>query len=150
MTLQLLAVVVLGLMCGSELNVAAFGHPMLNRQPLEVHIPVRSSLAKLLGRVMPFWMTGSTVLNLLLLLPFEHSSGLVWHLDAMAFTIQVAAVLFSLIAPVPINSRIARWAPANLPGDWHAEEHRWDVYHWMRTSALIAAFVLLSVGLAAH
>ena len=99
---------------------------------------------------MPFWMSGSTVLNLLLLLPFEHARGFVWQLDGVAFTIQVAAVLFSLVAPVPINSRIARWAPANLPGDWHAEEHRWDVYHWMRTSAIIEAFVLLSVGLAAH
>jgi hypothetical protein len=31
MTLQLVALVVLGLMCGSELNVAAFAHPTLNR-----------------------------------------------------------------------------------------------------------------------
>ena len=65
MALQLLSILVLGLMCGSELNVAAFAHPMLNRQPLEVHVRMRSSLAALLGRVMPFWMAGSTLLNLL-------------------------------------------------------------------------------------
>jgi hypothetical protein len=59
MALQVLAVLVLGLMCGSELNVAAFSHPTLNRQPLETHIPVRSSFAILFGRVMPFWMAGS-------------------------------------------------------------------------------------------
>ena len=47
MTLLLLAVVVLGLMCGSELNVGAFGHPILHRQPIETHIRVRSSLAAL-------------------------------------------------------------------------------------------------------
>ncbi len=47
MTLQLLAVLVLGLMCGSELNVAAFAHPTLNRQVLRTHIPVRSSFASL-------------------------------------------------------------------------------------------------------
>jgi len=76
MTLQLLALIVLGLMCGSELNVAAFSHPTLNRQPLAVHIPVRSSFAPLFGRVMPFWMAGSTLLNLLLLLPFQHASSL--------------------------------------------------------------------------
>jgi hypothetical protein len=70
MALQLLAVLVLGLMCGSELNMAAFAHPMLNRQPLEVHMPMRASLAVLFGRVMPFWMAGSTLLNFLLLLPF--------------------------------------------------------------------------------
>ena len=73
MTLQFVAALVLGLMCGSELNVAAFAHPTLDRQPLAVHIPVRSSFAALFGRVMPFWMAGSTLLNLLLLLRFEFS-----------------------------------------------------------------------------
>ncbi len=59
MTLELLAVLVLGLMCGSELNVAAFAHPALNRQPLEAHILVRSGCtvwprdAVLDGRVRP-------------------------------------------------------------------------------------------------
>ena len=41
LALQVLAILVLGLMCGSELNVAAFGHPTLNGQTVEVHIPVR-------------------------------------------------------------------------------------------------------------
>jgi uncharacterized membrane protein len=150
MPLQLLAVIVLGLMCGSEMNVAVFGHPTLNKQPLEVHIPVRASFAKLFGRIMPFWMAVSTLLNLILLLPFEHSNRFVWRIDAIALTIQVAAVVFSLIGPVPINNRIARWTPDSLPSDWHEQEHRWDVYHWLRTSGLIVAFLLLAFGLAPH
>ena len=64
---EIVAVLVLGLMCGSELNVAVFSHPALNRQPLEAHIAVRSSLARVFGRVMPFWMASSTLLNLLLI-----------------------------------------------------------------------------------
>jgi hypothetical protein len=36
-------------MCGSEMNIAVFGHPTLNMQPFEVHIPVRVSFAKLFG-----------------------------------------------------------------------------------------------------
>lgn len=44
--------VVLGLMCGSELNLAAFSHPTLNRQSPEARIQVRSSFASLFGRVM--------------------------------------------------------------------------------------------------
>jgi hypothetical protein len=72
MTLYLVSLLVLGLMCGSELNVAAFAHPTLNRQPLETHILMGASFARLLGRVMPFWMAGSTLLNLLLLLPYQH------------------------------------------------------------------------------
>ena len=147
MELQILSVLVLGLMCGSELNVAVFGHPTLNRQPLDAHILVRSSFASLLGRVMPFWMSGSTLLNLLLLFPFAHLSEAAWRLAATALIIQIAAVVFSLVAPVPINNRIARWTPQTLPDNWKLQEHRWDVYHWLRTSGLIVAFVLIALSI---
>lgn len=147
-TLQVLAVLVLGLMCGSELNVAAFAHPALNRQPLGAHISLRASFAALFGRVMPFWMTGSALLNLLLLLPFEHLTRSAWQFAGIAFAIQVSAVLFSLVGPVPINNRIIKWTPASLPDDWRAQEHRWDLYHWFRTAGLIVAFAILvrSIG----
>src|SRR5580692_2257646 len=139
MTLKILAVVSLGLMCGSELNVAAFAHPTLNRQPLEVHIPMRASFAKLFGQVMPFWMGASTLLALLLLLPFEHLNERAWDFAAVAAAIQVVAVVFSLVGPVPINNRIINWT---------AQESRWDLYHWIRTTGLIVAFavLVLSVG----
>jgi uncharacterized membrane protein len=150
MVLHLLALLVLGLMCGSELNVALFSHPVLNRQPLDTHILVRSSLAALLGRVMPFWMSGSTVLNFLLLLPFERLNRSAWHFAAIAFVIQVFAVVFSLLAPVPINNRIAKWTPTSLPGDWRSQEHRWDVYHFVRTCGLVLAFALLVLSFGAR
>jgi hypothetical protein len=148
MSLHVVSVLVLGLMCGSELNVAAFAHTTMNRQPLEVHVPMRSSFAKLLGRVMPFWMACSTLLNLLLLFSFVHLSAPAWRLAAFAFAIQVFAVLFSLILPVPINNRIARWTLDSLPSDWKSQEHRWDTYHWIRTCFLIAGFWLLVLSLA--
>ena len=147
MALQLLAVVVLGLMCGSELNVAAFAHPTFNRQPLQAHILMRKSFAVLFGRVMPFWMGGSTLLNLLVLLPFEHLDDSAWRLAAVAFAIQVCAVLFSLAGAVPINNRIAKWTPESLPENWTSEEQRWDLYHWLRTCGLIVAFALLALSL---
>lgn len=142
-TLQVLSVLVLGLMCGSELNVAAFAHPAFGRQPLEIHIRLRSSLAALLGRVMPFWMSGSALLNLLLLLPVAHLNEAAWRFAAIAFGIQVFAVLFSLVGPVPINNRIIKWTPESLPTDWRSQEHRWDLYHWVRTAGLIVGFALL-------
>jgi len=143
MTLLLFAVLILGLMCGSELSVAAFAHPTLDHQSREVHVAVRASLARLLGRVMPFWMSGSTVLNLLLLLPVVHLNNAAWRLAAVALAIQIFAVVFSLVAPVPINNRIAKWTPESLPDDWKAQEHRWNLYHWVRTCGLIAAFAIL-------
>ena len=146
MILHLVALLVLGLMCGSELNVALFGHPVLNRQPTETHVLVRSSLAALLGRVMPFWMAGSTLLTLLLLLPFAHLTQRAWRFAAIAFAIQVLAVVFSLVAPVPINNRIIKWTPNSLPQDWRAQERRWDSYHFVRTCGLILAFALLAIS----
>ena len=150
MILHLVALLVLGLMCGSELNVALFSHPVLRRQPQETHILVRSSLAALLGRVMPFWMAGSAFLNLLLILPFEHLNESAWRLAAVAFAIQVLAVVFSLVAPVPINNRIAKWTPKSIPEDWNTQEHRWDMYHFVRTCGLVVAFVLLSLSFGAR
>jgi hypothetical protein len=144
MALQLLYLLLLGLMCGSELNVAAFAHPTLNPQPLEAHVLVRASFARLFGHMMPFWMAGSTVLNLLLLLPFEHLDNSAWRLAAIAGALQVFAVLFSLAGPVPINNRIAKWTPQSLPGDWRAQEHRWDLYHGLRTCGLVVAFAVLA------
>jgi Domain of unknown function (DUF1772) len=143
MTLHLLSILVLGLMTGSELNVAVFAHPAFNRQSLDIHVPMRSWFAGLFGRVMPFWMSGSTLLNLLVVLPFNHLNAAAWRLAATAFAIQVLAVVFSLIGPVPINNRIARWTPQSLPGDWREQEHRWDLYHWFRTGALVLAFLFL-------
>jgi uncharacterized membrane protein len=147
MILQLIAVVVLGLICGSELNVAIFAHPNFNRQPVDRHIFMRSSFAVLFGRVMPFWMAGSTLLNVLLLLPFAHLEKSARQLAAISLAIQVFAVVFSLVGPVPINNRIAKWTPDSLPADWQAQEHRWDIYHWIRTGGLIVAFALLILSI---
>jgi len=98
---------------------------------------------------MPFWMAGSTLLNFLLLLPFEHLSESAWRLAAMALAIQMIAVLFSLAGPVPINNRIAKWTPESLPPDWKEQAHRWDLHHWLRTGGVTVGFAILagSVGL---
>ena len=148
MVLEIAALTVLGLMCGSELNVAVFAHPAIGAQSLEVHVLVRATLAKLLGRVMPFWMAASTLLNLALLFPFEGLNPTAWHWAAVALIIQLFAVVFSLIAPVPINNRIAKWTPQSLPTNWRSEERRWDVYHALRTFGLIVAFVALAFSTA--
>jgi hypothetical protein len=68
------------------------------------------------------------------------------RLATAAFAIQVFAVLFSLVGPVPINNRVKLWTPNNLPSNWKAQERRWDLYHWVRTCGLIVAFILLVVS----
>ena len=96
---------------------------------------------------MPFWMGGSALLNILLVLLSQNRDSIPWRLNAVAMVIQIAAVFFSLIGPVPINNRIAKWTPASLPADWKQQEQRWDYYHWARTFGLIVGFVLLVLGI---
>jgi hypothetical protein len=149
MMLQLLAVLVLGLMCGSELNAAAITHPVLNRQPLEVHA----------GAVFPGCVAGESDAILddrhrgspyLLLLPPMHLQGIAWRFAAVAWALQIAVVIFSLIGPVPINGRIAKWTCQSVPPDWKAQEHRWDVYHWWRTGSLVLAFGCLVLSISSR
>ncbi len=106
-------------------------------------------MAALFGRVMPFWMGGSALLSLLLLLHFEHLNKSAWRLAAIAFAIQVFAVLFSLVGPVPINNRIIKWR-AGIP-PWRLASAGGPVGfdHWLRTCGLMIAFALLvlSVGI---
>ncbi len=92
---------------------------------------------------MPFWMAGSTLLNLSLLMPYQHLSPEARRWALIAFAIQALAIVFSLFGPVPINKRIINWTPQSLPDDWKEQEHRWDVYHWVRTFGLIVAFAAL-------
>ena len=106
--LHCLAIVVFGLMCGSELNVAALSHPLLNRQSPDAHVRVRAGLAALMGRVMPFWMVSSTLLCLLLLLPSVHVFGPPRRLVAIAASIQVAAVVFSLLVGLEQRRRFIK------------------------------------------
>ena len=94
-------------------------------------------------------MAGSTLLNLLLLLPFERLSRSAWRLAAIVASI-LLAIVFSLVGPVAINNRIAKWTRESLPDDWKAQEHRWDLYHWLRTCGLIVAFALLILSVGAR
>jgi hypothetical protein len=97
---------------------------------------------------MPFWMAGSAVLNLMLLPPFEQLNKSALNLATIAFVIQVVAVVFLLVGPIPNNNRIAKWKPESLPVDRRVQEHCWDLYHWLRTCGLVVAFsvLVLSVG----
>ena len=56
LTLDTMALTVAGLLVGNEFAIAASVHPTLNRLPDHAHAAGASALARLLGRVMPFWL----------------------------------------------------------------------------------------------
>ncbi len=72
--LNVIAIIVAGLMVGSELSIAAFVHPTLDRLPDAVHLPAASALARVLGRFMPFWYILVFLLTLAEVLILWHRS----------------------------------------------------------------------------
>jgi hypothetical protein len=74
---------------------------------------------------MSFWMACSTLLDLVVLLPFQLLSHPARQVAVIAFCIQLVAVVFSLVFPVPINNRSMNWTPETPPADWKQQEHRW-------------------------
>lgn len=144
--LNVVAVIVAGLMVGSELAVAVFVHPTLNRLPDAAHLPAASALARVLGRFMPFWYNLVLLLTLAELVVQWRHSGAVPVLIATAFILWILAVLYSITALVPINNRITSWETKTPPADWKTFRRRWDLLHRGRVLLLILAFAFLTVG----
>jgi len=141
--LNVVAIIVAGLMVGSELAVAVFVHPTLDKLPDDVHLPVASALARVQGRFMPFWY----ILVLLLTLG---EVGIRWHQSgrlpiwiATSAVLWMLAIIYSVTALVPINNRLK----SDPPPDWKTYRHRWDLLHRWRVILLMIAFAFLMVGL---
>jgi hypothetical protein len=145
-TLQVLTIVVSGLMVGNELAVAAFLHPTLRSFSKESNIPLRTAFAALFGKVMPFWYIATTLLTIVLTWmgpPFSSTGG---RLLLASTILWLVTIVFTVIFPAPLNSRIAKWQLESLPADWQAQEHRWDRMHAFRMFLLVAALTCLVAG----
>ena len=128
---------------GNEFSIAFFIHPSLTRADHARFIPAIQVFARLFGRIIPFWMSGTLVLHLVLAW-YEWSS----HHVASLLTLYAAAVwgfiaVFSVLLPVPINTRVGQWDPKALPAGWESERRRWDTYNSIRVFLIGFAFVLL-------
>jgi uncharacterized membrane protein len=142
--LNVTALIVAGLMVGSELAITAFVHPTLDRLPDNVHLPVASALAGKLGRVMPFWYALVLLLTLTEAFIQWHQSGSlpVWLVTSAI--LWALAIVYSVTALVPINKRIASWGISwddiSQPADWKTFRNRWDRLHRWRVVLLTIAF----------
>jgi uncharacterized membrane protein len=144
--LNVVAIIVAGLMVGSELAITAFVHPTLDRLPDTVHLPVASALARMQGSAMPIWYALVFLLTLAEVLFRWHQSNRVPIGIATSAVLWALAIVYSLTALVPINNRIASWGKAAPPADWKTFRHRWDMLHRWRVALLTIAFAFLIAG----
>jgi len=141
--LQVAAVVVAGMLTGSEFAVAVFFHPRISRLEDAVHIRTAQTLAKVLGMVMSFWYPLTFLLALAVTFVAHTALSTPWWL-ALASTVLLALIsIYSLLIPVPINNQVARWRPDSVPPNWRDLRRRWDMLHAIRVAFLIIALILL-------
>jgi uncharacterized membrane protein len=140
--LDVVAIIVAGLMVGSELAIAVFVHPTLDKLPDDVHLPAASALARVQGRFMPSWYILVVLLTLAKVVIQWHQSGLLPIWIATSAVLWMLAILYSVTALVPINNRIR----SNPPPDWKTYRRRWDLLHRWRVVLLTITFAFLVVG----
>jgi uncharacterized membrane protein len=143
-TLAVVTATVVGVMVGVEFAVAVFVNPILRRLPPGSSLAARADGARVLGRVMPFWYSGSLVLGAwLAVVTWGGPAG---GAAVAAAALLVVSVVMSVTLLVPINSRSATWTADDHPVDWREQQRRWDRLHYARVAIIVAAFVLTLVA----
>lgn len=142
---DILTILCVGLMIGTEFTVSAFINPVIWQLEEKVHARIVSLFAELLGRVMPRWYASSFVLILIEAYLRRHEPALPFLMTGAA--IWLAVIFFTIATLVPINKRMVVLDAGALPAGWQQEHKRWDVLHRWRILFLVVAMVFLLHGI---
>lgn len=140
--IDLVAVLVTVLLAGSELAIGAFVHPVLARLGDAAHAEAAKPLARLMGKVMPFWYAAAIGVCLVAMVTRGVGSPSWWACLASAALLAIT-VPFSLICLVPINNRIAALDVHAPPDGWKDDRRRWDRLHMIRIAMLLLASIAI-------
>jgi uncharacterized membrane protein len=147
MILDVLSIVSIGLLVGTEFAVSAFINPILAKLEPSAEAHATSLFARKLGRVMPFWYVLDFVLLIVEGVIHRHDSGMGWLTAAPI--LWAVVIVFTMLVLVPINNRIAATDPKSFSDRLKQEHTKWDMLHRWRVLALSAALVSLLIGIQA-
>jgi uncharacterized membrane protein len=143
--LDILTVMSVGLMTGTEFAVSVFRNPVLWRMEDQAQGFAVRAFARVLGRVMPFWYGG----NLLLIVAeamVRRSQPGAWLLDG-ACGVWAAVIVLTLVFLVPINNRLSALTDGSFSETVKREHRQWDGRHRLRVVALLLAMGMMLVVL---
>jgi hypothetical protein len=134
-----------GTLVGNEICVALV-HLTLYKLPDECHLRAATPLAGLFGRVMPVWYVVVFALSIAeCYLARDAGPSIRYLLDASTGLFGLS-IIFTVLGPAPINSRLARLDPNHPPENWLELRKRWDRLHVIRVAILLIALSLLALG----
>lgn len=139
-----LAVLLAGLLTGSELTSWGIVHPTLWKLDHRAQVRAEKLMYKRFATVDPFLMTGTIVVC------FTAAGGLSGSPATLAFAAGAcfaAMLAITLIGNMPINVRVLRWDEEHGdPADWRRIRQRWDRLHAIRIVLDSAGFVLIALA----
>jgi len=145
--LDLVTILCVGLMIGTELAVSVFIHPTIRELDEATQAKALSLFARTLGRAMPFWYGASLALEIVEAYVRRHEATV--PLLVIAIVIWIGIIVFTILVMVPINNKIAQLTPQDLPADWGRSHRKWDTLHRWRVVLLIVAMGLVTYALLA-
>ncbi len=139
-----IAVVLAGILAGSELTSWAMVHPTLWKLDHREHVRAEKLMYRRFASVDPFLMTGTVVASFVAAGASQGGSSTVGLIGAICFATMLAT---TLIANMPLNLRVFRWDEEHGdPAEWRRIRRRWDRIHTVRIVLDSAGFILVTLA----
>ena len=141
---QLVALVLAGLLAGSELTSWTMVHPTLWKLDHDAQVRAEKLMYKRFGTIDPFLITGTVVAGFVAAAALSGRTATLTLAGAICFTVMLA---ITLLGNMPINLRIFRWDEQHGdPAEWRRLRRRWDRLHSVRVVLDSAGFVLIALA----
>jgi hypothetical protein len=144
--LEVILLTVAGTLVGNEICIALFIHPIFYKLEDGCHLRAVQPIAQLLGRVMPFWYFVTLALALADCYLSRNAAPQVLRYLEFSTALFALSIVFTVVALVPINNKIARFSPDAPPANWLALRKRWDRLHVVRVLVILLALIFLALA----
>jgi Domain of unknown function (DUF1772) len=142
--LRFAAVLLAGLLAGSELTSRLVVHPTLWKLPHAAQVRAEKLTYKRFGSIDPFLMTATVVVCFAAAAAESGRAATLTLAAAIAFAVMLA---MTLTLNMPINLQVFRWdEEGGDPARWRTLRRRWDRIHTVRVILDSAGFVLVAAA----
>jgi hypothetical protein len=141
---SLLAVLLAGLLAGSELTSRFIVHPTLWKLDHREQVRAEKLMYRRFAGIDPFLMTGTVVACFVAASQLEGDSAVLAAAGGACFAGMLA---ITLLGNMPINVRVLRWDEQDGdPEEWRRIRRRWDRFHTIRIVLDCAGFLLVALA----
>jgi hypothetical protein len=146
--LRYTALLLAGILTGSELTSRLIVHPVLWRLPHDAQVKAEKLMYKRFGSIDPFLMTATVVVCFAAAAAQHGRASTLTFAAAACFALMLA---MTLTLNMPINLAVFRWDEEHGdPKRWRTLRRRWDRIHSVRIVLDSAGFALVAGAVVWH